>query len=281
MDILHSLHGTGFAILALIIYWYLERRFPKSNNYLLAAGVTMAIGVISEAAQIPGPRDAQFSDLLVDGLGVFGALGVKASLDTVIRRQLTRPVRMLLPGLAGIALAIACIPSFWFSYALVEQYRAFPNLLTFEHTWERAAFGQTVTRRPQLVDAPADWPVHGNTVARAREDGRWGIFISLQPKPDWRGYSSLSFVAASPGGPVAMDIGVKDMTLDGEYHGVRYYKSVIVKKTPTRFSVAFEDIQAHESDRPFDFAKVEGVVLSASKPGSGAEILVDDFRLEP
>ena len=281
VDILHSLHGTGFAVLAIAIYWYLQRRFPSHLNYLLAAAVTLAIGVISEIAQIPGPRDAQFSDLVLDGLGIFGALGVAAAFDGHVRQQLGAATRVVLPVAASASLAIACIPSIWLTYALVQQHRAFPQLLTFEHNWEQTTFGQTAEERPSLATAPDGWPAPGDTVARAVENGRWGIFISVHPKPDWRTYSELSFLAASVGGEFSMDIGVRDMAKDGEHHGVRYYKTVRVDTQPRRYVIRFDEILASPEDRLFDFSLVETVVLSSSRPGDGDVLLVDDFRLKP
>lgn len=280
VDILHSLHGTGFAVLALAIFSYLQYTFPNSINYLLAAVITMGIGVVSEAAQIPGPRDAQISDLVADGLGIFGGLGVRAAFDADVRVQLRGTLRMLLPALSGVALAIACMPSIWLSYAIVQQHRALPEILTFEHAWERATYGQTVDARPVVVQAPAGWPVKGKKIGRATEDGRWGIFISVHPRQDWRGYSSLSFIAASAGEAFSLDIGVRDMRKADEDHGIRHYKSVVVNPQPKRYTVTFEEIAATATDRPFDLSLVEAIVLSAVKPGSGGEILVDDFRLE-
>jgi len=280
VDILHSLHGTGFALLGLIVFWYLQRRFPSSFNYLMAAIITMAIGFISEAAQIPGPRDAQISDLIIDALGIFGALGILVSFDAKIRQHMKRPLRLLLPPLAAIALSIACLPTLWFSYALAEQYRAFPVLLTFEHAWESATFRTMTDHKSQLVPAPTTWPVSGDTVAKAKERGRWGIFITLRPWQDWRAFSKLTFVAASNHGRFAMDIGVRDIKQGDEYHGIRYYKRVWVDETPQRFTVTFEEIQSAGADRSFDFSHVEAIMLSAATPGNGTEILIDDFRLD-
>jgi len=281
-DILHSFHGTGFALLAVIVWWLLQRRYPDSFNYLLAAGITMGIGIVSEAAQIPGPRDAQFNDLIVDGLGVFGALGLLAAFDPQARSQLTRPVQVILPTIAGVALGIACVPSVWFSYALVQQHRAFPHLLTFEHAWESAVYSQPERQRPVLVESPANWPGGGGTVARSREAGRWGIFISIKPAIDWNEYSRLSFVVASAGEPIAMDIAVKDIRQkDVEKEQSRFYKAFQAGPEPRRITVTFEEIARGASNGPFDFSKIESIVLSAAKPGSGAEVLLDDFRLEP
>lgn len=281
IDILHSLHGPGFAAIALAVFWYLQSRQASIINYVLAAAITMGIGVISEVAQIPGPRDAQVKDLVIDALGIIGALGVTASFDKRVRSSITTPARLLLPAVAGTALAVACVPTLWFSYALVEQRQAFPSLLTFEHAWETAAFGQTATRRPDVIDAPPAWPTSGRKVSRSIEDGRWGIFLSTHPVQDWREYTSLSFVAASAGETFAMDIGVTDSPKDEEYHGARYYKSITVGPEPKRYTVSFEDIQAAAKNRPFDFSLVESVVFSAAKPGGGQELLLDDIQLEP
>lgn len=280
VDILHSLHGPGFAAIALAVFWYLQSRCVSVINYALAAGITMGIGVISELAQIPGPRDAQVKDLVVDALGILGALGVTASIDKRVRTSIATPVRLLLPAVAGVALSIACVPTLWFSYALVEQQRAFPSLLTFERAWETAAFGQTATRRPDVIPVPTDWPADGRKVSRSTENGRWGIFLSVKPVQDWRSYSKVSFIAASTGERFAMDFGIRESRLDDETRPNRYYGSVMVEPNPKEFTVTFDQIQAAMKDRPFDFSHVESVVFSAAKPGGGQEILLDDIRLE-
>ena len=104
--------------------------------------------------------------------------------------------------------------------------------------------------------------------------------ISLDPLPDWRGYSQVSFVVASTGEPFRLGIGVRDMRQPDDY-GIRFYKLVPIDATPRRVSVTFEEILARESERPFDFGRVESLVLSADQPGNSVGILVDDFRLDP
>jgi len=70
------------------------------------------------------------------------------------------------------------------------------------------------------------------------------------------------------------------MSREGEYHGNRYYQREHVGITPTRYSVRFEDFSNDSWTRPFDFSRVETVVLSVEAPGNGDTILLDDFRLE-
>jgi hypothetical protein len=65
-DILHSMHGPGFALIALLILWYYQNQSRSNINYVLAAAIAMGIGLISEIAQIPGIRNAEAKDLVVD-----------------------------------------------------------------------------------------------------------------------------------------------------------------------------------------------------------------------
>ncbi len=266
IDILHSLHGTGFAILAILVYLVLRWQFPGRRNYLAAGLVTFVFGLISEAAQIPGPRDAQLKDLFVDSLGIFGAIGLLAAINAGVSRDLRPALRVSLFATALIALSVACLPTLWLSYAMFRQQLDFPQVLTFESLWERSTFGQTASSRPSVVDAPEDWPVDGEHVAWSEESGRWGIFISIKPAPDWRGYSSLTFWAASTNHPFTLGIGLRDMD------GSRFYTAEPIGLVPRRVTI--------ELPSKLNLSAIESITLSADSPGSGATLLVDDFQLE-
>lgn len=274
------MHGPGFAILALLVLWYFQRQCRSNINYVIAASIAMGIGIASEIAQIPGARDAQIKDLVVDALGIFGALGVSASLDPRIRSVVPTWIRLLLPAVSSAALAIAVIPMLWFSHALIQQKRAFPTLLTFEHRWETAAFGQTESVRPTLVKAPPDWPSDGSIVARAREHGRWGILLSMYPLPDWTNYTALSFTAAALETQVAMDVCIKDKSVQTDSGGILSCRSLRLGTKPQRYSIAIADIQSAVETQNFDVSNVDAIVFSVARPGNGDEVLFDDIRLE-
>lgn len=277
---MHALHGPGFALLALLILWYLQHQCRSVINYVLAAGIAMGIGLLSEAAQIPGPRDAQIKDVIVDALGIFGAIGLSAALDRNVRSVIPLWSRLLLPVIAGAAFAIACFPSIWLSYALVQQKNAFPTLLAFESRWETATFSQPGHHRPERVTAPSNWIGNGPTVVQAKEQGRWGIFMSVHPLPDWSDYKRIRFIAASTGERFRMDVGIRESWEKKAPEANRYYASFWVEPEPQVFEVSFEDIQSSMKDRPFDFSRVESLVFSAAKPSLDQSILLDDIRLE-
>ena len=279
IKLLHSLHGPGFSGVAVTVLWYLHSRHACVANYLIAAAITMGIGLISEIAQIPGPRNAQIKDLVIDGIGIVGALGVVASFDKRVRSAIGKPAHILLPVVASVALAFTCVPTAWYSYVLYSQQQAFPVLLSSEHSWELLTISKTGERKPRPVDAPPGWPTAGTAILHGTETGRRGIFLSLHPLPNWQGYSSLSFVVASAGDEFLVSFCIRDMRPHSKARRNRFCKRLPVNATPQRWVIEFEEIQAKMKNRPFDFSRVAAVVFSAARPGRNKELFIDDIRL--
>jgi hypothetical protein len=277
---LHSMHGPGFAIIALLVLWYYQNQSQSNINYILAATIAMGIGLISEIAQIPGTRNAEAKDLVVDALGIFGALGIAASFDKKARQALPKWAKIALPATACLALAGVSTSALWKGHALIRQQLAFPTLLTFENRWESATIDSTRRRRPTLVAAPSTWPKDGSIVARAKESGRWGLFLTLQPQPDWSGYGSLSFLAASAGEEFLMSACVSDSRPNRTSRGNFYCKRMQVGPAPQEYSIAFSEIKSGTKSQKFDFSQVQAVFFSAAEPGNDNELLIDDIRLE-
>ena len=277
----HSLHAPGFAVVALTIYFMLRKSHPGIPAYTLAALSAIGIGVLAEAAQIPGPRDAQISDLVVDATGIAGALAITATFDPFFDNILGKLQKVLLTAFSFIALAVALIPSAWYGYLIMSQHALMPQLLTFEHAWESATYWQTNDRDPELVDAPDEWPGPGGSVALASESGHHGILIRINPYPDWSGFSALTFVAASASHSVhKLAIVVKDIRPIGGSSSKRYYHEFFVGPDPIRYVVTMAELQAPNSGRPFDLSHVHTIILSAAIPGNDVSVLIDDFRLQ-
>jgi len=277
---LHAMHGPGFALIALLILWYYQNQSQSNINYILAATIAMGIGLISEIAQIPGTRNAEAKDLVVDALGIFGALGIAASFDKKAKRALPKWAKLVLPAAACLALVTVSASAIWRGHALIRQQLAFPTLLTFENRWERAAFGQTQRRHPKLVAAPSAWPGDGTVVARSVESGRWGVFLSMYPQPDWSGYEALSFLAASVGEEFSMAACFSDSRASRTSFGNFYCQRMQVGPAPQEYSIPFSDIESGTQSRKFDFSRVQAVFFTAAEPGNDNELLIDDIRLE-
>jgi len=219
--------------------------------------------------------------LIVDGIGVVGGLGVVALLDREITAILSRRRRMVLGLISIVALVAVASPTLWYSYAMVEQSRAAPKLVSFEHLWESAISGQAFRRRPQRRPRPPGWPGSGDNIAFAKEAGRWGILLRLHPYPDWRDYSTLSFVAAS-GSDTSHSIvlSIRDIRPDRKSDSNRYTERFVIGPDPIRYEISLQKVSRAGRERPFDIGHIESVILSAPEPGGQVAILMDDFQLE-
>jgi len=277
----NSLHGPGFAVFAVFVFAILRIYHHSPTNYRNAAAIAMAIGVLSELAQFPGPRDASLSDLVLDAIGIIAGLGIVALFDRSVRTSLDDKLILALGAASVLASAVIYVPTAWYGYAAVYQYRALPTLLEFDGFWERAIYGQTWKQRPELVAAPSGWPDASNMIAYTKETGRFGLLIRLEPYPDWSKYASLSFLAASgDAGHQEIIVTVRERRPQGRRRANRYSRPLSVGPEPTRYVIDLEEVRSISNGQPFDISHVSAVSFHAADPGSGTSIFVDDFRLE-
>lgn len=278
----NSLHGPGFTFVAVFVLALFRIYRRSTKNYLHAAVVSMTIGVLSEAVQIPGSRDASASDLILDAAGILAGLGAIAIFDRDLRSRLTDRFRLGLGIISMLALVVTFSRTAFFGYAAWSQDRAMPTLLAFENAWEGSIYRQPSLRSPKLLEAPAEWPQGSNHIALATEAGRAGIFIQVEPYSDWSDYSTLSFILASGEDTIQdVQISVRDVRQKGERRSNRYVERLRVDPKPRRYEIDLSVVQEVNNGRPFNIANIDSITLSTTEPGSGVSLYLDDFRLEP
>lgn len=272
----HSLHGPGFAGLTLVFFLLIGPTRKPRSRYYIAAGIGTAGALIAEAAQIPGARDAQFVDLLVDLAGIAGMLLLLAALAK--QADTGWPKTLALPLGVGLLLLVS-IQSIGISHALVRQHLLHPQIITFDSGWERRLIAEDDRQTAKFVDAPANWTEANRNIYRADEQTRWGIFLKLDPFPNWSDYTALSFVAASAdGAPLEIAINIWDLT--GAEDLGRENATVLVTSEPRRYRVSFETLNIVNGYRALDRRRIESLVFSAATPGRNRTLLIDDIRLE-
>ena len=279
-ETIQSLHGPGFGVVALIIMMFVRGDDRTTVAYIKAAAFSMTLAVLAEAAQIPGPREAQISDILVDALGILGFLGTAAVFNREIRSTIGNRGAIPLALISVSALVLTMIPLLWHSFALVMRSQNTPQILSFDAVWERT-YSSGIDTRPEIFAAPAGWPKGSGNIARLRSAGRYGLMLRIQPHPDWSEYSAMSFLAASTNEEsMRIAIGIWGISpSDGSPPG-RYYTTKKIGPVPARHCISFDDLDKPSSQRKFDLTNVFELLVGATSPETGIEILVDDFRLE-
>ncbi len=279
-QIFHSLHGPGFAVLAIGVFFALPARLEGWRRLGVAGITTMTIGVATELLQIPGGRDAELGDITMNAIGVVAGLSLVAWLLPSFRKTTGRFGLAVLSIICVVTLVGAFAETTRSTYIYAMQHAASPTLLSFEHDWESRYFGQNEHVDPDLIDAPSGWPAPGNTIVKAREHGRHGALFFARPLKNWAAFSALSFVIASPDdNEHAIMISIRQMRDRGERQPARYFEKLTISAEARRHTIRFDDILNSAGHEQFDFSLIESIVISSAIPGSDVSVLLDDFRL--
>lgn len=276
-----SLHAPGFAAVAAALALGLRRRGLGGKSYLYAATGAFAAGVLSELAQLPGPRHAGIDDLVKDIIGICGGIGLAAIIDRRVRSSVGGARFALLLLVTGVAGAASFRESVSIAHALASRNAALPMLLSFERPWEVHLYQEAGRPTVAVVDQLPRWPVgSGSSLLRTQSTGRYHTFLHLRPYPDWRDFEEVSFVAASADEKTHdVTLTIRDIRPTPESPRNSFRGRVQVTPQPSRFAFRLEDIAAEANARPFDFAHVDIVIVSLASESPSATIYLDDFRL--
>ena len=275
------LHAPGFAVVSAALALLLKRFGLGSKSYAYAAAGALAAGVLSELAQLSGPRHAELNDLVKDVVGICAGLGLVATFDTRVRRSTGAAGLGLLLLIAGIAVTASLRESVSIAYALLSRNAALPVLLSFDQSWEYHLYQEAGRPTVAVVHSPPEWPAEsGSSVLRTQATGRYNTFLHLRPYPDWRDFDEFSFIAASADeNSYEVTVTVRDIRPTADSPRNSFRGRVMVTPDPKRFSFRLEDIALEADARPFDLAHIDIVILSLASERRAGAILLDDFRL--
>lgn len=269
---LRSLHGPGFAAVAIAVGWALRPWASGWRRIVFAFATCIAISLLAELSQVPGPRNAEIADLVVDSAGIIAGLGLLAVFDSSVNFGASPWTRRGLALLSCLALAYIAAPTVWVLAAIGVRDANLPVLLSFESPLEAELYARMETPPPVRVPKPAGWTGHGTMVGHATARGRWGTMLAMAPYQDWHTYNAISFLIASANED-SVDVAIM-LRSDKK----NYYRRFTAGSRPQRMRIEFADIVAKRPD--FNFSNVRTLVISAADPGQPFEVLLDDIRLE-
>lgn len=276
--VVHSLHGPGFMAVTFLVFAMLRLYQRGKRNYGYAAAIAFGIAIFGEAAQIPGPRNAEVIDIVVDVIGIIGALGIIALLDRDMRRHLNLAPRLAIVAATLTAVTYSVGPTAWWSYSLIAQQRAVPALLTFEKRWEWWTVGKRFVGTIDRISAPEGWPLDG-TAVRVTSSRRGSVF-EWKAYRDWRDFDTFTFLAATDDGSERdMIIVIADKRGPGSDEPGRYRTQVRISPTPTRLRISIDEMRRNP-DNPLDIAHINYVFMRLSDRVADVPVIIDDFRFE-
>jgi hypothetical protein len=279
-NLIEALHAPGFAAVSVVSYVALRRKLPVETAILGALMISVALAFTSEAAQLIGTRNAEWSDIVADVRGICAGMLLVAAASAHVRRRIGRLFTVLLSIAALMATFLAFAPSVRGARLLLARAQAFPVIADFDAAWQqefyRATHGATL--------AAARSPIHSDT----SQDNALQIALSaqrysglaLEPYPDWSGYRELSFVAATLDGlehEIVMRI---HDAMHNQQVNDRFNRVLKVGPVPTRYRIAIDDVRVTPSGRSMNLREVAGLTIFKSTPNGTEVLLLDDFRLD-
>ena len=277
--LLESLHVPVFGIVALSLFVATgsRRDWGPLQRAAVALAVAIALAVLSEGAQISGPRDASIEDLVSDWLGAGAALLFALALS---RRHPFLPATRVGFTLAGLA---SCLIALWplisVSAAYLERNLQQPMLISFDHH-----FGKTFRRAQHTTLDLRHDPTTGKTTGIITlEEGAWPGLIFHDVWPDWRDYSTLVVELGLEGdAPLEINIRVHDHVhkLGDQPYNDRFNLSYELQPGRHTLRIPLEQIHNAPKGRRMDLSQIEGIVVFCSSEHAGRQFQLLEMRLE-
>lgn len=253
-------------------------------HYVVALIGSAFLGLVSEYAQILGPRDADIVDLGRDMAGAVAFLGVLMVFDRKLtawwqnRRRQSRLVLLIVAILTG---TIGILPAGLWAVATWHRDNSFPILSNFDSVWD-SWFWDTEKVEFLIIDPPAGWKQpSGDRVARLTFlPGAYPSFTCVEPVPDWTWYRFLSFEAYSDQDTViSLTLKIEDMDHNESYYD-RFNRIVVIKPGVNQVIIPLDSVRQAPVSREMDLASIALFSLFAGRSEKPFIVYVDDFRLQ-
>jgi hypothetical protein len=261
------LFGTLFVINILRHDYGLE----GARLYVIAGLTCAGAGLLSEVIQMPLRRDASWSDVFEDIVGVVCALALHAAFDR--RNRLTGVARG-----AAVLIALSCLgvyltPMVNMVRAYLHRNEQFPVLASFDSRVEQF----------WIVGYGINREIRDGALEVEFESQRWPGLSFFEPIPDWSRYKTLVIDVENPGEEVLhLGIRVHD---SGRHRGRRYADRFnrnfdLAAGERKTLEIPLEDIRRGPRNRLMNMTQITDVTLFRSQGSGSRHVRLHLMRLE-
>lgn len=284
---MHVLHKTGhplaFGGIAVLTLLLLQNEVSSEmyrwRDYAKVLFIAVAIGGLTELAQLFTNRGASITDVGRDLLGATAGLGIFSTF-TASRSISNRSTPRVIASLVGVLAALAAVaPLAWCAAVYFNRDARFPVLLEMQSPLD-TYFVSTAGERTQPISIAG---LSGNekayVVTFAKHESA-GVQID-EPRTGWRGYRQLVFELTNTG---KQDMQVTLRVFD-RYHNWEMedrFNSNVTLKTGQRqrIVVALRDVEHAPRGRLMDMDKIANVAVFVWHPEQAGQFLVHRITLE-
>ncbi len=272
-EAINSGHTLLFFFLSFVIHDQVSARVRWSNRlviYIFVLLIGMLLGVVIEALQISGQRDASLSDIYRNLLGLMAGIFL---IELLKSKKLTS--LLLVIAVAGF-LWTGLNPLLRLSWHYFQRHNAFPVIIEFDANWS-SSFVRYKNARMLKVRVSDQQNSHLHPIQFY--PGNYPGVSIIEPEPNWSGYGHLHLVIHSMNaGSYYMTLRVHDESHNQEYSD-RFNKRLLVQPGLNAFSISLDQIRHGAVDRELDLKNIAGLILFSSKLKEPLQIAVADIVL--
>jgi hypothetical protein len=261
-----------------------DRITNRLGHYVAAFCATVLVGCLSEAAQIPGPRNADVLDVARDAAGAFCFLSFYAIRDRRLSTMWTVRGRWSRPAVAVGGLAVLTVS--WSSairwgVAFYHRDATFPTLATFDSSVERLFWTtRNATLRPSVP--PMNWSrlAEGKVGQLICDPSTRSGFAINKTYPNWSGYESLTLsVYLDSDIPAMFIVQIEDRHFRGG-RGDRFTFASEIEPGANVMVVPLESTSHLPSGRTLDLENIARTYFLTRDTTRTITLYVDDIMLK-
>jgi len=273
------LHFPVFGVVALAIFGITGVFFKRQpwQRVVIAGIVMFIVSILSEAAQIPGPRDASLDDLISNWFGAASFLLIAVAVS--FQNHLSKKGR----GLCGIGGTILLLIASWHLITVtavyLERNARIPVLATFD-SWLGSRLVLKQNAQVTLVKLDTDERTWAQVTL---DDGNWPGLVFHDLWPDWSSYEALVLeLKPTDDRPLEINIRVHDRqhTRYGQPYSDRFNMHITLEKEGRIVRIPLDDIAEAPGSRAMNMTRIAGLVIFCSRDKAGRAFLLTDIRLE-
>jgi hypothetical protein len=281
-------HTPVFGIISLLILGVSlrllgSRILQRPVHYAIALAGATFLGLISEYAQIAGPRDADVLDFIRDIAGAVSFLGIFMFADRKLvtsgGRWLAR-IRTPVLIAAILVLMAALVPLALWSGAYLHRNGTFPAICDFDSYWSNR-FLRTEDAQAESVAPPGGFSDARGKVGRvvfSIED--YPELVVREVYPDWRGYGTLVFDIYLPAHlSINLHVRIEDFSHNGDFAD-RFNRTIAVRPGASRVSIPLADVRNAPAEREMDMQAIRALHLFVVRPQDELTLYFDNILLK-
>lgn len=278
-EAINSGHTLLFVFISFVIHSQISARKRFSNVFVIYLSVLiigMLLGVVIEALQSIGQREASLNDLYGDFFGIMTGLCL-ISLFKLKKLRYQKIVSIIVIITATGFLLPGLNPLLQLSWHYIERHNAFPVIVDFDANWSSSFVRFNDARMIKLsVSNQQDNRLH---LVQFNPGDYPGIAV-IEPEPDWSKYHNLHLKIYSVDElDQYMILRVHDYKHNQE-HSDRFNKKLLIQPGLNEFSLSLNQIRYGPADRELDLKNIAGLILFSVKLKQPFQLSVSNISLE-